>query len=69
MAEQRPEVSEDGGIPARIHLPSPSIWPVVLAGGITLLLFGVVTSLVFSVVGALLTIWALAGWIGELRHE
>ncbi len=67
MAEQ--QGGGDGGLPEGVHLPAPSIWPVVLAAGITLLLFGVVTSLAFSVAGALLAIVALAGWIGELRRE
>jgi len=31
--------------------------------------FGILTSFVFSVVGVLLIALALAGWIGELRHE
>ena len=52
-----------------IHLPGPSIWPLVVGVAVTLLAFGVVTSLVFTVVGALLLAWALAGWIGELRHD
>jgi hypothetical protein len=52
-----------------IHLPSPSAWPCVCAGGITLVLFGILTSWVLSAVGALLIALALAGWIGELRHE
>ncbi|MBA2450969.1 MAG: hypothetical protein H0V51_23390 [Chloroflexi bacterium] len=52
-----------------IHLPSPSAWPCVCAGGITLVFFGILTSFVFSVVGVLLIALALAGWIGELRHE
>ena len=51
------------------HLPAPSIWPLVLAGGVTLLAFGIVTNLTFSIIGLLLSAWALAGWIGELRHE
>lgn len=51
------------------HLPQPSPWPLVLAGGITLLLFGVVSSYVFSALGVFLIVWALAGWMGELRHE
>lgn len=46
-----------------------SIWPFALAGGITLLMFGIVTALLISIVGALLIGWALWGWIGELRHE
>ena len=47
-------------------LPERSVWPIVLAGGIALLLFGVVTSLSFSVLGALLIAGALRGWVGEL---
>ena len=50
-----------------IHLPGPTIWPVVCAAGITLVAFGVVTHPAFSVVGLLLTARALGGWIGELR--
>jgi hypothetical protein len=49
-------------------LPETSVWPVVLAGGMALLLFGVVTSLSFSVLGALLIVGALKGWIGDLLH-
>jgi cell division protein FtsX len=49
-------------------LPERSVWPVVLAGGIALLLFGVVTSFSFSVLGALLIVGALMGWIGDLLH-
>jgi hypothetical protein len=51
------------------HETRPSVWPVTMAGGITLLLFGVMTAQAFSVVGAFLIIWALSGWIAELRHE
>ena len=49
-------------------LPETSVWPVVLAGGLALLLLGVVTSLSFSVLGALLIVGALMGWIGDLLH-
>jgi hypothetical protein len=64
---------EQAGGPARgdehgNHLPGPSIWPVVVAGGMTALAFGVVTSLVISVIGVLLLAWGLAGWIGEMRR-
>ena len=45
-----------------------SIWPVVCAGGIALLAFGVLTSLLFSAAGALLLVCALVGWVAELRH-
>jgi hypothetical protein len=44
-----------------------TIWPAVLAAGLTLIAFGVPTSGAFSLVGMVLTIAALVGWIGELR--
>jgi Cytochrome c oxidase subunit IV len=62
------EAIEKHGVRKEIHLPHPSVWPIVLAAGIALLLFGVVTSLAFSAVGAIMIVVALAGWIGELRH-
>jgi hypothetical protein len=52
-----------------IHLPRPSIWPAVAGLGITLLGFGLLTSLLFSLAGGLALAGALAGWIGQLRHE
>lgn len=54
--------------PDEFHLPAPSIWPAAVAFGVTLAFFGVVTSNGFFVVGAALTVVAIAGWIGELRH-
>ncbi len=55
--------------PPGVHLLHPSVWPCVLAAGTTLLLFGVVSSLSFSVVGLLLIVSALGGWIGDLLHD
>ena len=37
------------------HLPPPSIWPVVLAIGIALLLTGLILNIVVVIVGALIT--------------
>jgi len=51
------------------HLPSPTVWPFVLGAGVTLAAFGVATSFYFTVVGAVLVVWALAGWILDLRRE
>jgi hypothetical protein len=50
------------------HLPGPSVWPCTIGAGITLMAFGVVSSLVFTAIGVVLLIGGLAGWIGELRH-
>ena len=50
------------------HLPSPSMWPMTVAGGLTLAGFGVLTSLALSILGVALMVWGLYGWIQELRH-
>jgi hypothetical protein len=46
-----------------------SVWPFTVGAGVTLLAFGVLTSLLFSAMGVVLLVYGLAGWIGELRHE
>jgi hypothetical protein len=50
------------------HLPSPSVWPVTVAAGVTFVGFGVLTSLALSVLGGALMVLGLYGWIQELRH-
>ena len=50
------------------ELPHESLAPITLAAGIALLAFGLLTSLVFSVVGIATMGWALAAWIEEMRH-
>ena len=53
------------GEPA-IYLPSPSLWPVVVAAGFTLVMFGVIIHPGFVALGILMMILGLARWIGEL---
>jgi hypothetical protein len=48
---------------------TPSIWPATLAAGLTLLAFGLVSSIAFGAVGAVVCVWALANWIGDLRQH
>jgi hypothetical protein len=50
------------------ELPHESLSPITLAAGVGLLGFGLLTSLVFSVVGLAVMGWALARWIEEMRH-
>jgi len=53
-----------------IHLPAPTVWPIVLAFGVTLLLAGLVTSASVSILGAILVVTACAGWFRDvLPHE
>jgi hypothetical protein len=52
-----------------IHLPGPSLLPLLSTVGITLAVVGITISLIFVVAGGLLTIFCVYRWIGETRHE
>jgi hypothetical protein len=52
-----------------IHLPGPSILPLLTAVGITLALVGVTTFIEFSVVGGIMTVVCIALWIKDTIRE
>jgi hypothetical protein len=54
--------------PEGFRLPGPSVAPAMLALGITLLGAGLVTSLFFTLAGAVVFAIGLGGWVQELRH-
>jgi hypothetical protein len=51
-------------LPAKV--PGATFAPAFLALGITFLLFGIVSSYVFSAAGLLVMIWSISKWVGEL---
>jgi len=52
-----------------VHLPGPSILPVLTAIGLTLALVGVTTFIEFTVVGVILTLACVLRWIKDTREE
>jgi hypothetical protein len=53
-----------------VILPAPTAWPMVLALGISLLITGMVTHWVISVLGLVMALRAMVGWFFEvLPHE
>ena len=52
-----------------IHLPAPSILPVLTGIGITLALIGVTTFIELTIAGALLTLGCVVAWIKDTREE
>ncbi|MBO0880970.1 MAG: cytochrome c oxidase subunit 4 [Mycobacterium sp.] len=50
------------------HLPSPSVWPFTVAGGVALLGFGLLTTWAISVLGVAFMVWGLYGWVQDMRH-
>lgn len=52
-----------------IHLPGPSLEPLLITIGITMVLIGVTFNIVLVVLGAALTLWQTVKWIRETRQE
>ena len=66
MSPLEPEVPPVG---EEIHLPTPSILPVLTAIGITLALVGATTYIVLTIAGGLLTLACIVRWIKDTRHD
>ncbi len=66
MSPLDPEVPPVG---EEIHLPGPSVLPILTALGITLLVVGLTTFVELSIVGGLLTLFCLIRWIKDTRSE
>ena len=59
-----------GEVAGKLQLPAPTVWPIVLALGITLCIAGLLTSVVVSMLGLLLSVIASVGWFRNvLPHE
>lgn len=52
-----------------IHLPGPSLLPLVSAIGITLAIVGTTLSLIISVVGVIIVIVSAVLWIRSTRRD
>jgi hypothetical protein len=63
LEPEAPPVGEE------IHLPGPSILPVLTALGITLTLIGVTTFIELTIIGGVLTIVCMVRWIKDTRRE
>jgi hypothetical protein len=61
-----PEVPPAG---EEVHLPGPSILPVLTGVGITLALVGITTYLVLTIIGGVLTIACVVRWVKDTRHD
>jgi hypothetical protein len=66
MSPLDPEVPPVG---EEVHLPGPTVLPVLTAVGLTLLLIGFTTFIELTVAGALLTIGCIVRWIKDTRAE
>jgi hypothetical protein len=66
MTPLEPEVPPAG---EEIHLPGPSVQPLVLAFGITIAIVGITTFLVLVVAGVVLSLGTILVWIRDTRSD
>ena len=59
----------DWSTPEPATIPRPTYWPMFLALAVVFMAYGIIFAWWFVGVGAAMFIVALAGWIGELRHD
>jgi hypothetical protein len=52
-----------------VHMPEPSVLPIVNAVGVTLALVGVTLSIAITIVGLLLFVVSLVAWIRAASRE
>jgi hypothetical protein len=63
---EAPKLPHAEGTP---HLPGPSFWPFLLAVGIAMSLIGVITKIEVVVIGLVIVVVSLVGWVRGARHE
>ncbi|MDX6707124.1 MAG: hypothetical protein QOK16_634 [Solirubrobacteraceae bacterium] len=66
MSPLNPDVPPTG---EEIHLPGPSLQPVLLAFSLTLTLLGVTLGLPFIIAGVVMSIWIIVRWIADTRRD
>lgn len=55
--------------PEGVHLPPPSLLPLLISLSAAILLFGLAVSASIATLGALMTVLALIGWLVDARRE
>jgi len=68
MTDHKVEGAHDPGGQhhSTVHLPVPTVWPMVLALGIALICTGMVTHWVIALLGVILVLPAIVGWFRQV---
>lgn len=66
MSPLDPPVAPSG---EEIHLPGPSLQPLLLAVGITASLLGTTMGPLVMICGLILTVWVIVRWIADTRRD
>lgn len=68
-ADHIQEPTAPSGPPEGVHLPPPSLLPLLVSAGAAVMLFGVAVGLQFALLGILMTALALIGWLYDAGRE
>jgi len=63
MTSEAHEPADREAASGGLEMPAPTFWPLVMAAAVTLLGMGFVTSWLFTIVGVLVFVLALANWL------
>ncbi len=66
MSPLDPDVPPTG---EEIHLPGPSLLPLLTAVGITLTLIGITTYIELTIIGVVLTVVCVLRWVRDTRRD
>ena len=66
MAEHDTEAPPAGG---ELHLPDPSLVPILNAAGIAIALVGLTITYYLTAVGGVLFLVTLVAWIRDVKHD
>lgn len=66
MSQLDPQVPPTG---EEVHLPGPSILPLLTAVGVTMILVGITTYIELTAIGIVLTVVVILRWIKDTRRE
>jgi hypothetical protein len=66
MSPLDPEIPPTG---EEVHLPGPTILPLLVAAGITLAVIGITISKILLVGGVIITVVCVIRWIQDTRRE
>ena len=69
MAAERDEIVEAPPVGEQIHMPAPSLLPILNAVGLATAIIGITISLVMVIVGLVLFLATTILWIRDARRE
>jgi hypothetical protein len=66
MSPLDPDVPPTG---EEVHLPGPSLLPLLTAVGVTLTLIGITTYIELTAIGVILTVFCVLRWVRDTRRD